>query len=216
MEDILDEEELDQPQTFTDQEIFTFIWTRPRSVFKFLNDYKYDKFLYPLMILVGIVNAFERVSDKSIGDSFSLLYTFAICIIFGGLFGWVSYYFYAALMSWTGKALDGKANTSSILRVLAYASFPHILTLILLILSIVVYGHNLLTIDGELSGHGLISTIFILVFLVIQLALSLATVVLGVIGISEVQGFGIGKAILNFIIPILLLMIPFLLIYVLS
>jgi hypothetical protein len=40
-------------------------------------------------------------------------------------FGWISYYIYAALISWSGKWMNGKGNTQLILRILSYAHcFP--------------------------------------------------------------------------------------------
>ena len=102
----------------TDREIFTKIWISPRLVFKFLNDNRYDKYVHILLILAGITRTLDRASTNNMGDDMSLFGVLAISIILGGLLGWISYYIYAALMSWTGKWLKGQGDTNSLLRMI--------------------------------------------------------------------------------------------------
>jgi hypothetical protein len=83
------------------------------------------------MLLAGISSAFNRAAIKSMGDEYSLLTVLAICIVLGGLLGWLSYYIYAVLMSWTGKWLNGKGDKDSLLRVISYAMIPSIAALLL-------------------------------------------------------------------------------------
>jgi len=83
----------------TDRDVFTKIWTSPRLVFKFINDTGYDKYVHVLLILAGITSTFDKASTKNLGDNMSLIAVLALCIILGGLLGWISYYIYAALMS---------------------------------------------------------------------------------------------------------------------
>src|SRR5678815_4890564 len=110
----------------TDKEIFTKIWTYPRQVFKFLDETYYDKFVTILLVLAGISRTFDRASLQNMGDKMSLGGVIAFCIVAGVLLGWISYYIYAALLSWTGKWLNGQGNTKSILRMLAHAMLPTI------------------------------------------------------------------------------------------
>jgi len=100
----------------TDRDIFTKIWISPQVVFKYLNDTRYDKFVWVLLMLAGFGSAFDRASARHIGDRFPLIGVLAICIVIGGIFGWISYYIYAALLSWTGKWLRGNAYTDSLVK----------------------------------------------------------------------------------------------------
>lgn len=88
---------------FTDKEIFTKIWTNPRQILKFINEYHYDKYLYILLFFAGISRALDRVNHKQYGDDPSLIKVLTLSIIIGGLLGWISYYIYSALISWTGE-----------------------------------------------------------------------------------------------------------------
>lgn len=198
--------------SISENEIFNKIWTSPREVFKFINKYKYDKYGTILLILAGISRTFDRASMKNMGDSFSLWGIIAFCIIIGALFGWITYYIYSALISWTGKWIDGKGNTDSILRVLSYALIPSIISLFFIIPQIAVYGNEIYKSDGDITSGGIISNIIFYSSLIIEAALGIWSLVLCVIGISEVQKLSIGKSILNLILPAIVIMIPILII----
>jgi hypothetical protein len=206
MENILDE--IEENQSFTDKEIFTKIWTEPREVFKYIHDNKYDKHVSVLLVFAGISRAFNRAVLKDMGDSLPLMVILGICIILGGLLGWISYYLYAALISWTGKWLNGKGDTTSILRVLAYGMIPSIIALILLIPQIGIYGNEIFKSEGDVTSAGVPSNIIFYGSMILEFALGIATIIFFVIGISEVQKIGTGKAFLNLLLPVLVIIIP--------
>lgn len=209
-------EEFEKYNVLSDKDIFTKIWIEPRRVFKFINDTRYEKYLYLLMFLAGVASAFQRSSSKNMGDHSSLFLIVFGCVILGGTLGWISYYIYAALLSWSGKWLNGVGNTSSIFRMMAYAVIPSILGLFFLFLQSAVYGVDYFTdFAGYLEKNMLINVVFWISFAIENL-LSLATFVFMVIGLSEVQKFSIGKAILNLILPILFIIVPILLIVSIS
>jgi hypothetical protein len=200
------------PNFISDKKIFTKIWTSPRAVFRFLNIYKYDKNVTLLLILAGITRTFDRASMKNMGDSFSLFGVLTFCIIVGAIFGWMTYYFYAALLSWTGKWINGKGNTDSILRVLSYALIPSIISLLLLIPQIAIYGNEIFKSEGDISSGGFFSNIIVYGSMFLEFALGIWSLILCVIGISEVQKLPIGKSMLNLILPAIAIMTPLLII----
>ena len=186
------------------KEILYKLLTSPKEAFKFINDYKFDKHVTLLLFLAGIVRSFDRATSKNMGDNLSLWGIIAFCVIVGGLFGWISYYIYASLISWTGRWFEGKANTQSILRVLAYSLFPSVLILILLIVEIAIYGNTLFQSDNDISNTGLINNIVYYGLLLCEVVLGIWSFVLSVIGISQIQKFSIWKALLNLLLPALL------------
>ena len=149
---------------------------------------------------------------RDMGDTFSLPTIIGISIAAGGLFGWISTYFYSGLISWTGKWLKGTADTSTILHVLAYAMIPTIISLIFLIPQFATYGVEVYKKDGDIISGGLIINIIFWSSMAAELVLGCWTIYLCVIGISELQQFTIGKAVLNLLLPVLLIVIPILLI----
>lgn len=185
-------------------DIFFKIWTSPREVFKFINDYRYEKHVTLLLVLSGIARSFDRASMKNMGDHLSIWAIIGLSIVIGGLFGWITYYIYAALISWTGKWLDGKGDTQSILRILSYALLPSIVALIFLIPQIAIYGNEIFKSDGDIYSSGLFGNIVFYTSLLFEVILSIWTIVLCVIGLSEVQKISIGKSILNLLLPIII------------
>jgi len=203
-------------EILTDKEIFTKIWTRPRQVFRFIDDYKYDKFVRVLLLLIGISRGFDRATMNDMGDEMSLGAIIGFSVVFGGLLGWISIYLYAALLSWTGKWLGGKGNTTSILRILSYAMIPSILALLFLIPQIGIYGIEMFKEYGDISSAGVFSNIFVYGSLILEFILGIWMLVLCVIALSEAQKISIGMAILNIVLPALVIGIPiFLIVYML-
>ena len=202
----------EQQKNLSDKEIFTKIWTSPRKVLKYINDSSYDKYVTILIVLSGISRAFSRASAKNYGDRMPLWEILWVCIILGGIGGWIFYRFYAALLSWSGVWLNGKGNTVSILRIISYAMIPSVAALICLIPQIIIYGNEVFKSDGDMISAGLISNILVYLSVFLEFVFGTWSIVLCVIGISEVQKFSIGSSILNLLMPILLLLVPIFLI----
>ncbi len=207
-----DFQEFENYDTLTDTEIFTKMWTEPRRVLKYINETKYEKYFYIILFLAGVSGAFDRAVIKNMGENVSLLGIIAGCVLLGGFLGWLSYYIYAALLSWTGKWLDGKGNTDSIYRILAYAMFPSVVSLLFLVPQIAVYGIDLFRQDGDLVNAGVFGNIIFWGSLSLEIILGIFTLVFSVIGISEVQKISIGKSILNLLLPLIIIVGPILII----
>lgn len=183
----------------TDREIFSKIWFSPREVFKYLSHHEYDKYVPLLLILGGISRTIDRAIERSMGDDYPLGGILLISVILGGLLGWISLYIYSALVSWMGTWLGGKSDTKSVLRVLAYALIPSLFSLIFVAISIIIYGQEIFV--SEPGYQSSIDAIILLVLGIIEITLSVWSFVVLVAGISEIQNFAIGKALLNVLMP---------------
>lgn len=197
-----------KPNFISDKKIFLKLLSSPREVFSFLNSYKYDKNVNLLLILAGITSTFNRASTKNMGDNLPLWGVIITCIIVGIIFGWITYYIYAALINWTGKWLKGQGTTNAILRVLSYAVIPSITSMVLLIPQMVIYGNDIFRSDGDISSGGIASNIFFYTSLLLEFGLSIWSIILCVIAISEVQKLSIAKAVLNLALPAIVIMTP--------
>ena len=199
-----------KPEKLTDTEIFTKIWFSPRKVFSYIHAYSYDKYVIPLLIIGGIISSLDRSSTKNLGDTMSTVQVIVIAVIVGGLLGWLSYYIFSALISVSGKWINGKANTKKIVRVIAYTIIPSLVSLPLLIIQMIAYGDGLFRSDfavttflGQLVAYVTGGLAFIL---------AIWSIVFAVVAISVVQEFSIGKAILNLFLAFLLILVPIFLI----
>jgi hypothetical protein len=212
MEDPADSQNTSESIALTDEEVFTQIWFAPKRVFKFINDTGYEKYMYVLLCLSGISRAFDRASTNNMGDNMSLPTVVLICVIVGGLFGWMSFYIYSALISWTGKWLQGKGDTGSIIRILAYSMLPNIAAMVLLIPLLIRYGNQTFQSATDLTSDDEIDNMLLYTIYLLDIILTVWTLLFAVVGLSEVQKFSIGKSILNIILPGLVIFVPLLLI----
>ena len=207
---------VEQPKNLSDREIFTKIWFSPRKVFKDINERCYSKYVPVLLVLAGISRALERASVKNLGDKLppshwgvpGVCILVGICIIGGGLLGWVGFYLYAALISWTGKWLKGKGDTKSIARVWAYAMIPYVVVLVFWAVRIGIYGIEVFKENGDVTSAGLFLNIIFYLSGFLTLVIGIWMYVFCVIGISEVQKFSIWKSILNILMPVFVVFIP--------
>lgn len=93
----------DEQESFSDKDIFIKIWLSPRKVFKYILENHYEKYTVLLLILAGISSAFFNAIEKDIGFQFSFPTIILICVIGGGLLGWLYLYIFAFMLSWTGE-----------------------------------------------------------------------------------------------------------------
>ncbi|HLP64761.1 Yip1 family protein [Flavobacterium sp.] len=189
-------------------ELFKTVLLDPKRAFKFIHKYEYENHVKVLLVLAGISGTFDRAVNNNSGDDMSLGGVIAMSVIVGGLLGWISYYLYAALMSWTGGWLNGNAGTSDLLRIIAYANIPSILGLIIMIFQLILVGNSYFQSTIYLDEYGTAVTILYYGLAIAQLGLGIWNVFLLVIGVAEAQQFGYGKAFLNVILPIIVIVVP--------
>lgn len=164
-----------------------------------------------LLVITGISRAFDKASQKGMGDTSGIAEIIITSVLMGGIFGWIAYYIYAAAISLTGRWLNGKGNTKSILPILAYASIPVSITLLFYIPDFLIFGTENFKSDTDISNFSIAANILFYCTVIATAILYIWTVVLTVIGVAEVQKFSIGKAILNILMPVLIIFVPLLL-----
>lgn len=186
------------------------IWVKPKATLIYILENCPNKFIIPLMILGGITRSIDRASAQNMGDKQSTFFILMIAIIVGGMFGWLSYYFYAWLLKVTGKWLGGIAEFEDFRTVIAWSLIPSICTLVLLVPELIIFGDDIF--KSELSDPNLFSTLMLMVFGLLELTLGIWTLIIFIKGVALIQKFNIGKAILNMILPVFVILIPILLI----
>lgn len=200
--------EIQFEQPLTDREIFTEIWGQPRKVFRYLVHSGYNKYQAPLFVLAGIARSLNRAANKNMGDQMELVTILGVAILIGGALGWLAYYIYAALLSWTGGWVKGQGSTSEIFRVSAYALIPLVVSLVFMVPQIAIYGKALFQAESEWGETGMLTMLVFYTSVVLEVVLGIWTIVLYTVGLSEIQNFSIGKSILNLLLPVLVFALP--------
>lgn len=192
-------------EPLTDKQVLTMIWTKPRKVFQFIHATYYEKYYRIILILLGISWAFQQASSNGFGDNRDIWFVVGIVVLFGGLFGWIVYYLVSALIYAVGKMFRGKSDISSILKTFAYANIPAAVASLVLIPEILVFGVEMFETDFNFASGGAGGTIVFAIASVVQIVLGIWSFVLFVVGLSVTQNFSIGKAVLNALLPFILL-----------
>ena len=195
-------------EKLSDKELFAHIWLKPKKVFKYVTDYRYDKYTFIILIIAGIYRFIESSIDASSAAGMAFKTKLIVSIIAGALFGWLGYYVFAFLISFTAKWMGGKANTDYVVRVLAYAMIPIIPALLCQFLLMYSIGDVFFMVEYDLTnypfGHKPLSAILALM----RDVFSLWSFILLIIATASINNFGILKAILNVILALVVILIP--------
>ena len=169
----------------------------------------------PLILLAAVANALESAKHSSHMSNGQLMGSIIISLVVALLFGWLLFFIFALTLEWSGYWIGGKADSNTLLKVIAYAHIPIIIGITISIVQLSLWGTTrfsydsiiLLDIPNRLLAIGLFSVEFIL---------SLWTFVLCIIGIAKAQEFSYIRATVNFIMGICFMLLPlliFLLLY---
>ncbi len=85
---------------------------------------------------------------------------------------------------------------------------PSAISLIFLVPQIAVYGIDLFVKDGDLVNAGIVGNIVFWGSILLEIILGIFTIIFSVIGLSEVQKISVWKAILNLVLPLLIILGP--------
>lgn len=187
------------------------IWTRPRDTFRFLFANSPSKYVVPLMIIGGMVSALENWSEKN-GFQTQNSWLYMVGVIIGGaIAGWIIYWIYAWGISATGKWLGGNASVEKCATVVAWAVIPGILGILLIIPEQMLMQQPLSApIHSPSNLYPGFSNYQLGIFglSIIRIIIGIWSIYIAIEGIALIQGFNRWKAFFNYILPILVIMVP--------
>ena len=113
---------------------------------------------------------------------------------------------YAWALSLTGDWIGGRAKSESYLTVLAWSNVPSALSLIFYIPIVLFFGKDIINTDIEFEN--ILAEIAFAVLGLAAVILGIWSLVILVKGIALIQDFSIGQAILNALLPVIIVLIP--------
>jgi hypothetical protein len=194
-----------RPLVLTDGDIFSRLWIRPRLVFAYLNQYQYDRYTVVLLFLGAASAGLELAIASHLNKGMSLSFIIATSIVAGGIFGTIVCYIFAAVASGIGLWFGGQAPVSSIVRVIAYGLFPVAIASVFTVIKIILFDIDLFREDFNFNNYAPELSAFYVICSLLQLVLASCSILFIVIGTSQVQKMPIGVAMLNLILPALIL-----------
>lgn len=174
-------------------------------VFNYLNEHEYDRYTYVFLFIAAATTSLELAIANNLNRGMTFSFIIVTCIIAGGIFWTAIYYIYAAVARRIGEWFGGQASTVSIVRVMAYGMFPIILASLLTTLKIALFDIDLFREDFKLDNYALELSVLYIISSLLQLTLAGVSMLIIAIGMAQIQQMPIGVAILNLILPALIL-----------
>jgi len=186
-----------------------YIWTKPRATIQQIVDTNPQKFVVRLTCIEGFAGYLEHARFlRSLGDKYDWPIIFVKAAIVGPIAGLIALYFVAAMISWTGKWIGGKAPSRSIRAAIAWSAVPTIWALILWIPQLILFGQELFTTHIPRIHSSPSLWFMFLGFGVINITISIWAFVIYLRCLGQVQGFSIWKVLCNTTLASLVSIVP--------
>ncbi|HEY0801191.1 MAG TPA: Yip1 family protein [Steroidobacteraceae bacterium] len=169
------------------------VWLRPRRVFRELATRPIGATDYLLAAIQGVATSIMVYRTQLAGSNVSTAEILGSSFIFGPLGGVVSMYLFAAIYGRLGKRAGGKSARNQVFHVLAYGGIPLAASLLLWIFTALLVGEVAVVERPGVEIDGFVGFVLRVQFAAHMLLL-LWSVVLQVMGFSEVLGLPTRKA----------------------
>lgn len=163
----------------------------------------------PLAAVYGIVLSENQVFKQGVPGEvdISTLEIVGLNIAVGAVVGVILLYVMSFPLTWVARFQGGIARASEVRTVLAWASVPYIPLLVAFIILALVSPRELLVRNGVSPYEAVGDTPWIIPVVLYSAIWGIASVwhlVIGIAGFSEINRFGVGKAMISFIVVIAL------------
>jgi hypothetical protein len=169
------------------------VWLRPRRVFRELATRPIGATDYFLAATQGVATSIMVYRTQLAGSNAGAAEILGSSFIFGPLGGVVSMYLFAAIYGRLGKRAGGKSARNQVFHVLAYSGVPVAASLVLWMFTVLLVGEAAIVERPGVEIDGFVAFVLRLQFASYVL-LWLWTVVLQVMGFSEILGLTTRKA----------------------
>jgi Yip1 domain len=169
------------------------VWLRPRRVFRELATRPIGAGDYLLAAAQGVVTSIMLYRTQLAGSNAGAGEILGSSFIFGPLAGVVSMYLFAAIYGRLGTRAGGKSTRNQVFHVLAYSGVPVAASLVLWIFTALLVGEAAIVERPGVEIDGFVAFVLRVQFASYML-LWLWTVVLQVMGFSEILGLSTRKA----------------------
>lgn len=183
------------------------MWVRPRETIRAIIQFN-PGYLYPLLCLIyGFPMALQIAQNFSLGDRFHVAAIVVVALILAIVVGAVMINIATALFFWTGKWIGGIGTYQQIRAAVAWSNIPSVVNILIWFVNIAAFGSRIFRsdfIDTPFVGNEL-GLIFMTSL--VQLIVAVWAFIMILKALGEVQGFSAWKALLNIIIPLLVIFV---------
>ena len=169
------------------------VWLRPRRVFRELATRPVGILDYVLAAAQGIVNFLALFRTQGAGSHSSVAEILGESFLFGPIGGVVGLFLFAAIYGRLGNRAGGTSTRSQVVHVLAYGGVPVVASLGIWVLTALLAGEATFVETPRADVEGFVVLLLDAQFIAYVLLL-LWSIVLQVMGFSEIQGIATRKA----------------------
>jgi hypothetical protein len=177
------------------------IWTQPRQTVRSIVK-KDPKFRFALLSAIyGLPMALNLAQNFSLGVRVPLWAILTGSLIVCTLLGMIGISISTWLLHVTGRWIEGKGTYQTIRTAVTWSNVPNVVTILMWMILLCVFGQTVFNRQfSEAPFVGYQAGIIFIVFL-IQVVISIWGFIILLQGLGEVQGFSAWKALLNVLIP---------------
>jgi Yip1 domain len=169
------------------------VWLRPRRVFRQLASRPIGIVDYLLAAAQGVGNVLAFYRTAGAGTHSNSEQMLGIPFLYGAVSGVAGLFVLAVIYVRLGARTGGKATTNQVVHVLAYGGIPMVASLAMWVLMALLAGESTFVATPHADDEGFVALLLYLQFSV-HLLLLVWSVVLQVMGLSEIQGLAVRKA----------------------
>ena len=169
------------------------VWLRPRRVFRQLASRPIGIVDYLLAAAQGVGNVLAFYRTAGAGTHSNSEQMLGIPFLYGAVSGVAGLFVLAVIYVRLGARTGGKATTNQVVHVLAYGGIPMVASLAMWVLMALLAGESTFVATPHADDEGFVALLLHLQFSV-HLLLLVWSVVLQVMGLSEIQGLAVRKA----------------------
>lgn len=183
------------------------IWVEPRKTIREIVRINPKMHFWLLSWIYALPILLHMAQNMSLGEAYSVLSIGIVSVVLAPFVGWVFLSIFARLLQWTGRWIGGEADYLSLRAAVSWSNVPNVINIVFWVFLSIQFGTLLYTqaftqMDLMGSQLGIVAVIFLA-----QLVLAIWTFVILLNTVSEVQRFSAWKALLNVIMPFIIVFI---------
>jgi hypothetical protein len=180
------------------------IWLEPRATIRQIVNFD-PKFRFILLSWIyGLPVILNFAQNSSLIETLPLWAILAAALIVSPFIGALGITVGALLLTWTGKWIGGKATFNQVRASVAWSNVPNLVTIALWVVLLGVFGSQVFSSGfSDAAFVGYQAGVIFIVFLVESIATIWGFIIL-LHTLGEVQGFSAWKALLNVVIPLVI------------
>lgn len=179
---------------------WTQIWISPREVIRKIVEFNPKFRFFILSAIYGFPVLLSAAQNLSLAETLPLVGIVSIAIVLSVFVGIIGFAISSALLFWAGKWIGGSATYLELRAAVSWGNVPNIVSVLMWILLIANFGNVLFLSDFSQMTFPRYQVAILFFAFTLQTVVAIWSFIVTLKTISEVQGFSIWKALLNFMI----------------